>query len=281
MLKYRKDSKKIKFLDFVLKQFCRVPWLKTKIKVVGERCFFAVDGFQFSFLAHQNGETELANHLKKLYKDKKFILFDVGAYHGTYTDEFLSGNTNLSAYLFEPTPNSFKTLIEKYKGLKNIVLNNFALSDFRGESQYNVHLSDHTRNGLIGPEKEIGFEETKIICKVFRGDEYCAKVGVKNINLLKIDAEAHDLNVIKGFSSLLEKGDIDVIQFEYTYRHSEVRINLGDYFKYLDGKSYSMGPLRKHGVEFYDEFKSEYNSYSNGPNFVAVRKDLAHKFLEF
>jgi hypothetical protein len=105
--------------------------------------------------------------------------------------------------------------------------------------------------------------------------------NINQINLLKIDAEGHDFNVLQGFSKYISKALIDVIQFEYTWKHSDMRITLRDYYEFFMDNSYRIGPLRKGGVDFYNNFDPRYNEYHFGPNFIATHKNLVSDFSSF
>jgi hypothetical protein len=54
-----------------------------------------------------------------------------------------------------------------------------------------------------------------------RGDEFCEGQGVKKIDFLKIDAEGHDLEVLKGFEGMLARSRVGVVQVEVWFGHSD------------------------------------------------------------
>jgi len=273
------NSKKIKILDYILKKLCTLDFIKNKVRVIGERCLVAYNGFIFSYITTENGEHEFGSHVAKIYNSSEFIFCDVGAHHGIYTDMILKNFPLYKGYLFEPTPESFSRLQFKFSNNADLEINNIALSNFNGETQLITYPDDPTRNGLKGVGKELNFASEVISCEVKKGDDFFNQI--EYINLLKIDAEGHDFNVIKGFENLINKGSIDVIQFEYTFRHSDMRITLRDYYEFFKSKSYKIGPIRQHGVDFYEDFDSRYNEYQHGPNYIAVRLDLVDKFYSF
>ena len=50
--------------------------------------------------------------------------------------------------------------------------------------------------------------------EVIRGDDFSRSQGIDHIDLLKIDAEGHDMHALLGFSGMLAEGRIDFVQVE-------------------------------------------------------------------
>jgi FkbM family methyltransferase len=268
-------------IDLILNIFCRSAYLKRKLKAFADRIALATKGYIFSYDSNENGEIDLIKHISDLCKNETFTFFDVGAHHGTYTDMILENIPQHNGHLFEPTPASFERLTCRFKSNSSLTLNNVALSNFKGESTLIIYPDDPTRNGLSGVLKELDFDCKEVKCKTITGDNYCNRQAIDRVNLLKIDAEGHDYNVIKGFVELIKNGRVDLVQFEYTFRHSDMRITLRDYFEFFTDYGYSIGPVRKHGVDFFESFDSRYNNYEFGPNYLAVRNDLTDEYRIF
>ncbi len=280
---YKRDDRslKIRVIDSIFQGLCHSDYLKSKLKVIADRALNAHDGFKFSYNTSENGEYEFIEHIAKLYRSLELIFFDVGAHHGTYTELLLKHVDSYKGHLFEPTPTTFSKLNERYNTDINLLLNKLALSNFNGENELIIYPDDPTRNGLTGVGKEVNFTSKIAKCDVCKGDDYSKKKNISRINLLKIDAEGHDFNVLQGFSEYISKGRVDVIQFEYTFKHADMRITLRDYYEFFMDNSYRIGPLRRDGVDFYNNFDPRYNEYQFGPNYIATRKDFVNDFLSF
>jgi hypothetical protein len=65
---------------------------------------------------------------------------------------------------------------------------------------------------------------------------------------MKVDAEGHDLPVIRGFYETIAAGKIDFIQFEYNYFSLIARWSLKDFFD-LAGNSFALCRLLPQGLE--------------------------------
>ncbi len=276
-----KRSFKLKIVDCLFSFLFNSKFLKEKLKIIADRALIQYKGYKFSYNSSENGEIEFINHLSRIYIKKTFRFFDVGAHHGTYTAMILDFFPDCSGRLFEPTPQSFKKLCENYGNNNLLTLHNSALSNFTGRAEFISYPDDPTRNGLSGVGKEVTFISEDIICEVIKGDEFCHNQDIESFELLKIDAEGHDFNVIKGFENKIAQKAIDVIQFEYTFKHADLGIPLRKYYDFFKANGYSIGPIRKKGIEFYDSFDPRFNEYEFGPNYVAVKFELVDKFRKF
>ena len=102
--------------------------------------------------------------------------------------------------------------------------------------------------------------------------KYCKTNNIKSIDFLKIDVEGSEHMVLEGFTDLLSKKAIKVIQFEYGYANADVHFLMRDFFKFFERFGYIIGKLIKNGVIFSD-FDYKLNDFNSGPNFVAIRND--------
>ena len=149
-------------------------------------------------------------------------VFDVGADDGFHVILFAFVNPKINVFAFEPIKGSKKNIIgnlkkiEKFFGIKikNYKIINNAISDFNGyttfyETKYRVGSS------LLKPKKKLNEFWTKsedfLIKTVARGmkikkkykvkvltlEKFCKINSIKIINYLHIDAQGHDLRVIK------------------------------------------------------------------------------------
>lgn len=149
---------------------------------LGQRGFLPANEIKFTkFLIKHLKETE--------------IFYDVGASYGFYT--YLALEFVKEVHLFEPIPEVFQILELNLKDKKNVYLNNFALSQIKGEQDLYVTegaLGSSTliKNGL----KYLNFFYRKIRVKTLPLDEY-----VKTHNpptFLKLDVEGAESLVIEG-----------------------------------------------------------------------------------
>lgn len=276
----KKYSRKFIVAKSVLAFIAKIPWINQNVRILSETYIDICRGYKFSYLTHENGESEFIRAIVRSFP-RKFIFFDVGAHHGTYTNLVLESHSDYKGHLFELTKATYDRCMMIHGSNKMLTINNTALSDYEGEIEYRSYPADPTRNGISGVGVELNFEYSIERANCTTGDKYCAESGVRHINLLKIDAEGYDLHVLRGFSGLLSKGLVDVIQFEYNFRHGDMHVVMRDFYNFFREYGYELGPLRKFGVDFFDEFDSRENSFERGPNYVACLPKLRSSFERF
>jgi FkbM family methyltransferase len=142
------------------------------------------------------------------------LVFDVGANTGQSLREIKANHPDAVVHCFEPVRDVFERL-EKNASI------------YRGVHCYNCAL------GSAGGRQFIQLENESVLCRIVdptpgetapRGrieevemqtlDLFCHSNGIKRINYLKIDAEGHDLEVLKGAQALLAGQQIDLLQVE-------------------------------------------------------------------
>tara|TARA_B110000259_G_scaffold83405_1_gene97359 strand:- start:57 stop:896 length:840 start_codon:yes stop_codon:yes gene_type:complete len=226
---------------------------------------------EFSYVFEKNGEK---NIIKKLKKQNFKIIFDVGANRGDWTSVALNFFESAFVHSFELSPNTFKKLSQNIVN-KRAILNNFALSNTEGKIKYNDYGEEYDTINTILHNTAI-WDKTKSHeikdALVTRGDNYCKTNNIKSIDFLKIDVEGSEHMVLEGFTDLLSKKAIKVIQFEYGYANADVHFLMRDFFKFFERFGYIIGKLTKNGVIFSD-FDYKLNDFNSGPNFVAIRND--------
>lgn len=224
---------------------------------------------EFSYNFYENGEHEL---IKKLSKFKFKTLFDVGCNLGEWASIAESFFPDSDIHTFEISPSSFENSTKRLVK-KNFHLNNFGLADKNEEINYKDYGINSQLNTII---TNCTFHDSKIphnVAKGFvkTGDEYCKTKNIKYIDFLKIDTEGAEHLVLKGFSDLLSKQSIRLIQFEYGYANGDAKFLMKDFFDFFRKFGYSVAKLRKKIL--FTEWSYEYNDFKSGPNYIAIKKN--------
>jgi FkbM family methyltransferase len=133
-------------------------------------------------------------------KYKRGICIDVGANIGNHSLFFSNYYDEIHA--FEPVSSTFKALELNVliNGLfSKIKTYNIALSSINSRLRFFEDHSGDIGRSKIASQDEIKPKETiEYIIQTLKGDKYFS--GSTNINIIKIDAEGHETNVIKGLS---------------------------------------------------------------------------------
>jgi FkbM family methyltransferase len=160
-------------------------------------------------------------------------IVDVGANEGIYVTDILAVNGNAQAFAFEPHPVTYTRLLQHTSEIKNITAINAAcgsasgklvLYDYAG-SEGTGHASLHA--GVIeGIHK--GHSDQHVV-NVVDLDTFASEHGISLIHLLKIDAEGHELEVLKGALTMLRESRIRAIQFEFNEMNVVSRVFFKDF----------------------------------------------------
>jgi FkbM family methyltransferase len=127
------------------------------------------------------------------------VVFDVGAREDL---EMYKRRPEVTYHCFEPNP----TFAEKLKGIPNVIVNEFGLSDVRED---NVTYYDNVQSFIKHPfieSQEIGNK-----ANIRTLDEYAK--DIPRIDFIKIDTEGMDYRVLLGGAETIKRARF--IQFEY------------------------------------------------------------------
>lgn len=193
------------------------------------------------------------------------LLFDVGANVGKWSDMALSLFPEATVYAFELNPHTASLLGQSFSNRPNVFVNSFGLG---AKSQTVEFYSYEGKESVLSTLHKPIFNQlnySKQTSLVKTGDEVCRELGIERIDFLKIDAEGTDLKVLEGFTDMLDKQKISVIQFEH-----EGGGFLSDFYHFLKPKNYSIGKLYANYVDFKDhDIEME---HFLGPNYIAIPK---------
>lgn len=160
----------------------------------------------WKLLSYLQNEKQFIDDNKKLFCSPKNAL-DIGAHIGNHA-LFFSQYFN-EVYAFEPDPVTFALLKINSIG-HNIITYPFGLSDHDGESGFVVNLDSRGESYL---NKKSDFKvEVKAL------DSIQNQLG--DIALIKIDAEGHEYEVLKGGKSLIAN-NLPIILFEWNKLHGQ------------------------------------------------------------
>jgi hypothetical protein len=104
------------------------------------------------------------------------------------------------------------------------------------------------------------------------GDEYCQNKNIEAIDFLKIDVEGAEHLVLHGFTEMLKKHSIRIVQFEYGYTNGDAKFLMRDFYDFFEKLDYKVGKIRKDEIDF-SEWTYQHNDFNSGPNYVAIQKE--------
>lgn len=150
-------------------------------------------------------------------RERAPVIFDVGANAGDTIESFRAVMTQAKIHAFEPSPETFRRLQDRYSAMPNLFLNGVALGAALGMAEF-VEYTDPTMSSFLEPGRDSWGEiKQRVQVKVSTVDEYCDERRIGSIDILKSDAQAFDLEVIKGAHRLLVDHRIHVIYMEINF----------------------------------------------------------------
>ncbi len=229
-----------------------------------------------------NGEAIVQNVLLRwARRDRPIIVFDVGANVGEWTMALLKrcpepeGN-RVTVHAFEPCKATYDMLEDAVKGRERQVVTVFrGLSNSIGRATLNV-VADGAGINSLYRRSDLDVVRREVV-DLTTFDDYCRECALDYVTFLKIDVEGHDMAVLEGASGALERGAVDVIQFEYNRWWIESRHYLRDAFALLMPCGYRVGKITGKGIEVYKAWDPELESFREG-NYLAWLEEWAERF---
>lgn len=245
------------------KPLCRLPiyWIFAKL---GRSAIEFYENRNYDMVS--NGEMRL---MRILAKFNPTVVFDVGANVGEWSLLVNNIFNDADIYSFEPAPKTFNKLKKSTADLERVRAFPLGLSSSREVVQFHFY-EEHSGQSS---KYDFGIKESAqlIDVELVDGDSFCQEHGVDHIDFLKIDVEGEDLEVIKGFSNLIDQRKIDIIQFEYGRINIKSRALLINFYEFFEQKGYMIGKVFPYRVDF-RPYDLRHENFI-GPNYVAVKND--------
>jgi len=204
-----------------------------------------------------NGEA-IVQKVARRYADA--VVLDVGSHYGEWSESLLSQpGSGVTLHAFEPSAYSAAKARDVIGDRGEV--HQFALSDTSGPGSLLIVHEGAGSNSVV-PFTEIGRASGETEEITFSTvDEFCTNQGIDRVSLLKIDAEGHDLAVLRGATEMLRNHAIDLVQFEYNLRWIDARVFVLDAFQLLEAYGYKLGKVTPQGIETYEEWHYELEKF--------------------
>ena len=191
--------------------------------------------------------------ITKILGNKLNVVLDVGAHNGE-TINFLNKNFKIyKIYSFEPNPSGVQSV--KKQNIANNEIYELAISNIKDEIELNIgYFSSMSTFSKINDKSfytkvkkiiiwlsfgKFKIYEKKILVKAIRLEDFIKEKKIKEIDLLKIDTEGHELNVIQGTGEYLK--NIKLILFEHHYDDSLIKnYGFSDIDNYLKSQNFEL-----------------------------------------
>ena len=133
------------------------------------------------------------------------VVFDVGAHMGYYTVQF-AARTRGAVHSFEPNPRSFDCLQRNValNAIENASLNNIGVSSQAGRLTLRVPDTGNSGSASFSQQYAADASDSVDVNVVTLAD-YCDSRQIRQVDMIKVDVEGHELEVLKGLDPLLDQ----------------------------------------------------------------------------
>lgn len=215
-----------------------------------------------------NGEEKILKEI--LPKLARGVVFDVGANVGNWSDFALSVEPSLKLHLFEPSKVTYEQC-KKKNWPRSIKISNIGLGECNETLQLNIVSA---AGGMNSIHKRHGVDSavaTSIeTIKISTLDDYCESNNITHIDFLKVDVEGHELAVFKGSRKMLEKGAIEMIQFEYGGCNLDARVYLLDIWLLLTQYGFKINKIYPDGPRHIKSYTQTLENFKYA-NYLATK----------
>jgi len=218
--------------------------------------------------------------LRRLAAAAELTVFDVGAHLGDYAVRLLQLRPSARIWCFEPHPGTFKRL-SAVAGDSGFTAVNVGLSDAPGR----VALYDYAETAESGSSHATlhadvieGIhhgEATEREVDVTTVDLYMESERIPHVNLLKVDAEGHELAILRGAHRAIVSGKVDIVQFEFNEMNVMSRVFFKDFYEALPG--YSFYRMVVDGLAPIGAYRPRTHELFVLQNVIAIRDDLEYR----
>ena len=148
------------------------------------------------------------------------VIIDVGANKGRWTAQALNFFPSADYYLFEPQLSLVQGLHKRFKSTTNITIVDKGCSSCNQTLSFTYHERNDSCNFSTSSADAAAFGYRQEELDVISLDSFFQDYDLGMV-ILKIDAEGHDIDVLKGCTSILPSVDLIFIECGVTCNHIE------------------------------------------------------------
>ncbi len=158
-------------------------------------------------IQHLKGLTFTINNLTRGSYPANLVI-DIGCFTGGTSIFFHKELKDVKVIGFEPSKQSYQQAIKNTKGIQGIKIENYAVSDFCGATEFFVtdNKVSSSLNPLTGVDSRFSTQSVEK-AETITLDEYFKNNGLQNEKILamKLDVQGHELKVLKGGVNTLKR----------------------------------------------------------------------------
>ncbi|HVM87590.1 MAG TPA: FkbM family methyltransferase [Puia sp.] len=233
--------------------------MKKRINSILHKFGFEVHGISYlQKMSKKDFQKDAFEVQYELLKKNAKIIFDVGANRGDVSEKYFQLFPSAKIYAFEPFPECFENLQQRFESIRNINCVQMAISSKKEAKDFFVNRSADTNS--LYKSNSIGLSSDKLVENVstiqvncISIDEFCEENNIQNIDILKMDIQGGELNALKGAVKLLKDQRIKLIYSEVFFVEQYIAQPL------FEDISFFLRDFGYHLQDFYDPFYGKGN----------------------
>ncbi len=205
-------------------------------------------------------------------------VFDVGAYIGEYASRLRHVCPGAKIWAFEPNPSTFAQLRQAAQR-DGFTAVNVGLSDRPGTAQLIDHATSANDFGSVHASLHPGVidgihhaQPAEVRVEITTVDAFMESEHVPRLNLLKVDAEGHELAILRGAKHAIMSGKVDVVQFEFNEMNVMSRVFFRDFYEVLP--SFTFYRMVTDGLVPIGKYQPRTHELFSLQNIVAIRDNF-------
>ena len=200
------------------------------------------------------------------------LAIDIGGNVGGYTAELLKLNPNLEVHIFEPSQINIKILQDKFRDTRRVTINPLAVSEVTGSTL--LYASESGAGSASLTKRRLDhfnatFDVTEQISAVRFEEYWVEQLDEREIDLVKIDVEGHELSVLRSFGRALPK--TKSIQFEFGGTCIDTRVFFQDFWYFFAENHFEIFRITPFGLQKLEAYREIEESFYY-TNFIAINK---------
>lgn len=207
-----------------------------------------------------------------LLKKQPTLAIDIGGNVGDYTAELRRKNQTLEIHIFEPSATNIQKLNARYGNDSLIKIVPYAVSSTSGSATL---FSNKPGSGLGSLTKRrldhfnIPFEAKETINTLRFEDYWKATLGSRQLDIVKMDIEGHELSALKGFGTAIDA--TNVLQFEFGGTNIDTRTYFQDFWYFFKDHNFDIYRITPFGNEKIAQY-TEKDEFFSTTNYIAVNR---------
>ena len=212
--------------------------------------------------------------IQKLSNKTPELAIDIGGNIGDYTAEIRRRNPKAEIHTFEPSSTNIHKLNTRFASDERVFILPFAVSENAGSATL---FSDQAGSGLGSLTQRkldhfnIDFNVEERIHTIRFEDYWRNNLQGRNLDIVKIDIEGHELSALKGFGNAIHCTAL--IQFEFGGCNIDTRTYFQDFWYFFKESNFDLYRITPFGLEYLRNYR-ESDDYFSTTNYIAVNQKL-------